>query len=234
MFGLVSKHRWKLFKTRIFVRFLLANKFHNYNQDYRSMNEFKFRFLCVCMICFTSLLSAEIDDRAESGDRIAILEARLAELEDRLNEAEESKKGDSLHAEDRITELELRLADAEKRAESAERLAVESTSKKRKAVSDRIRSHSNQEPIWKREERWDEIKPGVSMETVVKLLGQPRRSLDSLKPRVGKVFYYQSSLQVSADSLRGKISFRDDKVLTVKKPDFGQFSSDLNESSQSF
>jgi hypothetical protein len=44
--------------------------------------------------------------------------------------------------------------------------------------------------------------------------------VDSLKPRVDEVFYYETSIRADPNALRGKVSFRDGKVLTVQKPNF--------------
>jgi len=48
----------------------------------------------------------------------------------------------------------------------------------------------------------------------------PPRSLDSLKPRVDKVFWYETSLRDRTNALKGKISFKDGKVVAIKKPNF--------------
>jgi len=55
---------------------------------------------------------------------------------------------------------------------------------------------------------------------VIELLGSPPRSVKSLKPRVDKVIYYETSIRDSSNSLRGKISFKDGIVIAVQKPNF--------------
>jgi hypothetical protein len=75
---------------------------------------------------------------------------------------------------------------------------------------------------WTQPEQWEALRPGVSEETVIDALGRPPRSVKSLKPRVDKVFYYETSIRDKSNSLRGQISFRKGQVLTVQKPNFQQ------------
>jgi hypothetical protein len=55
---------------------------------------------------------------------------------------------------------------------------------------------------------------------VIEFLGKPPRSVKSLKPRVDRVFYYETSLADQSNALSGRISFRDGKVIAVRKPNF--------------
>lgn len=180
------------------------------------------------------LLFAEASIADTQQERIAILEARLTELELRLSEAEKQKNDDSNDTETRIEEFQVRLAASEQRAQAAEQLAAESRVLAEKAEKINARSeasaktNANNKLLWMQEKQWNAIKPGVSMEKVIELLGPPPRSLDSLKPRVDQVFYYQTSLRASSDLLTGKISFRKDKVHTVEKPNFAQAGTFLN------
>ena len=73
---------------------------------------------------------------------------------------------------------------------------------------------------WTQEAQWEAVRPGVYVETVIDALGAPPRSVDSLKPRVDEVFYYETSIRADPNALRGKVSFRDGQVLTVQKPNF--------------
>ncbi|MFW5873852.1 MAG: hypothetical protein ACOCVJ_00440 [Verrucomicrobiota bacterium] len=73
---------------------------------------------------------------------------------------------------------------------------------------------------WTQEEQWEGIRKGTSEEKVIELLGSPPRSLESLKPRIDKVFWYETSLRSRSDALRGKISFKDGKVVYIDKPNF--------------
>jgi hypothetical protein len=73
---------------------------------------------------------------------------------------------------------------------------------------------------WTRSQQWTGVKAGVSEGTVIELLGKPPRSVKSLKPRIDKVFYYETSLGDQSSALSGAISFRDGIVVTVRPPNF--------------
>lgn len=188
----------------------------------------KFNIFLVCIAGAAQLLFAEAGIADTQQERIATLEARLTELELRLSEAEKQKDDDSNDTETHIGELEVRVAAAEQRAQVAEQLAAESKHLVEKAEKTNARTkvlektNANNKLLWMQEQQWNEIKPGVSMEKVIELLGPPPRSLDSLKPRVDQVFYYQTSLKTSPNLLCGKISFKKDKVHTVEKPNFAR------------
>jgi hypothetical protein len=172
------------------------------------MSSPKHKVLLICTLAFVTSLFAETNDTAEKKDRITILEARLAELEVRLSEAEQ-------------------------RAKVAEQTAIQSALQAEEARKDNAtgkvpKSSIHDSLLWTHKKQWHEIKPGVSIEKVIELLGPPPRSLDSLKPRVDKVFFYQTKFQKSPGSLHGKISFRKGKVLAVEKPDFEQTASMSN------
>ena len=193
------------------------------------------KILLVNTIFFVLLSSAGASDSNATEREITKLEARLSELETRLMELEQQKEWDSGNAEMRIEELEMRLAKAEQEVKTAEQLAKESASrsniefaKREQAITETLAISTMSKPLWTQEKQWEKIKPGITMEKVIELLGQPTRSLDSLKPRVDKVFYYQTSFRETSNALRGKISFRKSEVLTVEKPDFEQIKSALN------
>lgn len=73
---------------------------------------------------------------------------------------------------------------------------------------------------WTQEEQWATVRPGATEEQVIEALGYPPRSVDSLKPRVDKVFWYENSLRDRSNAVKGKISFKDGIVISVRKPDF--------------
>lgn len=137
-------------------------------------------------------------------DRIAQLEARLAQLEARLNDQEQVTK------------------------------QVKTLAASGAAISGQSGSNFTGNPLaldimansawrnlrWTQEEQWAGIRKGISEEQVIELLGAPPRSLDSLKPRVDKVFWYETSLRDRSNALKGKISFKDGVVVAVKKPNF--------------
>ena len=82
---------------------------------------------------------------------------------------------------------------------------------------------------WTRPEQWDGIKKGLKAEQVVELLGYPPRSLDSLKPRIDKVYWYETSIRDRSSHMRGKISFRKGRVVSFEKPDFDRMKAPLDE-----
>ena len=188
-----------------------------------------YKILPVCMLSFATLLSAATNSPDEKKDRIAILENRLAKLEARLSESETLKDQYLIDAEARIKALEVQLAEAHQKAKIAEQFATESAFQKEdysvvknNPTTEIPTTAVNGKLLWTQEKQWDEIEPGVTMDKVIELLGTPPRSLDSLKPRVDKVFFYQTNPKLSSYPLHGKISFRKGKVLAVEKPDFEQ------------
>ena len=193
----------------------------------------KCKITLIYIFGFVPLFSAVASSPDEMSDKIATLEARLAKLEARLLELEEQKRQNSDNVKTSIEEFGERLAEAEQKAEIAEQLATENALVTKKAESKDAaagisRNIDGDHLLWTQKKQWDEIKPGVSMKKVIELLGPPFRSLDSLKPRVDEVFYYQTSLRLSSGSLRGKVSFRKGEVIAVEKPDFEQTASNLN------
>lgn len=136
--------------------------------------------------------------------RIAQLEKRLTELEARLNEQEQETK-------------EVKVMAASGAAAGSQ--AGNSYSGNPLAL-DIMANSAWRNLRWTQEEQWAEVRKGISEEKVIELLGPPPRSLDSLKPRVDKVFWYETSLRDRSNSIRGKISFKDGKVIAIKKPNF--------------
>ena len=151
-------------------------------------------------VLFAPLCAADSDATA---DRMAQLEARLIAMEARLAEAEQETK--------------------EVKALAATGGNVPSSSiLERGAAFDIMANSAWRKLRWTQPEQWDALRPGVSEETVIDALGSPPRSVKSLKPRVDKVFYYETSIRDKGNSLRGQISFRKGQVLTVQKPNFQQ------------
>jgi hypothetical protein len=149
-------------------------------------------------VLFAPLCAADSD---ATSDRMAQLEARLIAMEARLAEAEQETK--------------------EVKALAATGGNVPSSSiLGRDAAFDIMANSAWRKLRWTQPEQWDALRPGVSEETVIDALGSPPRSVKSLKPRVDKVFYYETSIRDKGNSLRGQISFRKGQVLTVQKPNF--------------
>ena len=144
-----------------------------------------------------------VADSAASADRMAQLEARLIAMEARLAEAEQETK-----------EVKT-LAATGGNMPSSSVLG-------RGAAFDIMANSAWRNLRWTQPEQWEAVRPGVSEETVIDALGSPPRSVKSLKPRVDKVFYYETSIRDRGNSLRGQISFRKGQVLTVQKPNFQQ------------
>ncbi|MFQ3223836.1 MAG: putative coiled-coil protein SlyX [Lentimonas sp.] len=160
--------------------------------------------------------------------RMARMEARLVEMEARLAAAEKGPQPSSNNvSEARIVELEARLADAEQETKEVKVLAATSHAGASSshilgntATYDILANSAWRNLRWTNEEQWVDVRPGISMEKVIELLGSPPRSVDSVKPRVDEVFYYETSIRDRTNALRGKVSFRKGKVLTVEKPNF--------------
>ena len=184
--------------------------------------------LAAVFICTATVsVAIAVVDGAEAGeDRFARLEARVAELESRLSETEKKiAQAASAHSEERIAELETRLAKAEQDAATVQQKRENSSTVDDKSSTVSLsdtkipnRAWSNSE--WMEPAQWDKIKPGLSKAQVIEFLGEPPRSVKSLKPRVDEVFYYQTGLKTGNDSLLGKVSFRKEKVVSIEKPDF--------------
>jgi len=144
-----------------------------------------------------------VADSAASADRMAQLEARLIAMEARLAEAEQETK--------------------EVKTLAATGGNVPSSSVLGRGAAFDIMANSAWRNLrWTQPEQWEVVRPGVSEEAVINALGSPPRSVKSLKPRVDKVFYYETSIRDRGNSLRGHISFRKGQVLTVQKPNFQQ------------
>lgn len=171
-------------------------------------------------------LQAESADANET--RIARLEARLIEMEARLAAAEQhSGAAASSVSEARIVELEARLAETEQETKEVKVLAANAGSDATRnsilgntATFDILAGSAWRNLRWTNEQQWAEVRPGISVETVIEALGPPPRSVESLKPRVDEVFYYETSIRDDGNALRGRVSFRKGQVLTVQKPNF--------------
>lgn len=150
-------------------------------------------------------------------ERIAALEKRLLELEQRLVDSEKNTK-----------EVEQRLAETEQETKEVKVLASsaaatggnQSSILGNTATFDILAGSAWRNLRWTDEGQWEGIKRGISEAKVIELLGYPPRSLDSLKPRVDKVYWYETSLRDWNSQVRGKVSFKDGKVVSFKKPDF--------------
>jgi len=176
-------------------------------------------------VLFAPLCAADAD---ATTDRMAQMEARLIAMEARLATAEHNQPAPSNVSEARIAELETRLAEAEQETKEVKALAAtggnvpSSSILGRGAAFDIMANSAWRNLRWTQPEQWKAVRPGVSEETVIDALGRPPRSVKSLKPRVDKVFYYETSIRDKSNSLRGQISFYKGQVKTIQKPNFQQ------------
>ena len=167
-----------------------------------------------------------VADSAATADRMAELEARLIAMEARLATAEQNQPAPLNVSEARIADLETRLAEAEQETKEVKALAAtggnvpSSSVLGRGAAFDIMANSAWRKLRWTQPEQWEAVRPGVTEETVIDALGRPPRSVKSLKPRVDKVFYYETSIRDKSNSLRGQISFYKGQVKTIQKPNF--------------
>lgn len=158
------------------------------------------------------------------------MEARIAELESK--DSAEAPSADDAAMARRIAELESRLEEQEQETKevkvlaSSSAVAGENSSSLlgNRATFDILAGSAWRNLRWTHEDQWEEIKTGITEEKVVELLGYPPRSLESLKPRVDKVYWYEASVRDWNSQMRGKISFRKGKVVSFQKPDFDAIS----------
>lgn len=144
-------------------------------------------------------------------ERMARMEARLLELEQRLAEAEQDTK-----------EVKVLASNASASAASG---GNNTSILGNVATFDILAGSAWRNLRWTQEEQWEGIKPGTSEEKVIELLGYPPRSLDSLKPRVDKVYWYETSIRDKSSGMSGKISFKKGRVVSFQRPDFSKMSS---------
>lgn len=155
-----------------------------------------------CASIVTSSLVAATE--AEMAAKMALLEKRLAELESRLAENEQETK-----------EVKVLAANATTAAGAANAGILGNA-----ATFDILANSAWRNLRWTHEEQWADIRKGSTIEEVEAALGSPPRTVESLKPRVDLVYYYETSIRDQANGLRGKISFKKGKVIAVTKPNF--------------
>ena len=151
------------------------------------------RVVLVSLSLFT-LLSAHAQTVEE---RMADLEARVAALEARLSDAE----AESAQVKERVEAAE---------AEKDDWISFDN-------LNPFVR-HAWVNEAWTRPEPWQGVKNGQTPEEVEKILGQPTRTVRSLKPKVDLVYFYEGNIQ--GHKIRGKVSFRKDSVVSVNVPTF--------------
>ncbi len=156
----------------------------------------------VALLATASIGSLSAAESSTDAERIARLEARLLQLEARLSETEQETK-----------EVKVLASSAAATGGNASILGNQAT-------FDILANSAWRNLRWTQEEQWAGIRPGITEEQVVEFLGHPPRSVKSMKPRVDKVFYYETSIRDRSSSMRGKISFKKGIVIDVQKPAF--------------
>lgn len=154
------------------------------------------------------------------------MEARIAELESK--DSTEAPSADDAAMARRIAELESRLEEQEQETKEVKVLASSSAVAGEggssilgnRATFDILAGSAWRNLRWTQEEQWVDIKVGITDEEVVDILGYPPRSVDSLKPRIDKVYWYETSIRDRSTGMRGRISFKKGKVVSFEKPDF--------------
>lgn len=169
-----------------------------------------FQLSAVAIVALGATCGAIAEDSED--EKMERLEARIEALEARLAENE---KEDAEQAE----KIEERARRELSREERARRQLAEDDS----VAFDILAGSAWRKLRWTREEQWSEIRNGLSKEEVTEALGRPPRTVQSMKPRVDRVFYYETSIGGSAkDAMSGKVSFYKGKVVSFNKPDFGR------------
>lgn len=168
----------------------------------------KFNFKAAALLALAGLIisSQSVAFAETDAERIARLEERLLALEKRLASQEQETK-----------EVKVMAASSAASGGGGEASAAFSGNP---LALDIMANSAWRNLRWTQEEQWAEVRKGISEEKVIELLGYPPRSVDSLKPRVDRVFWYETSLRDRNNALKGKISFKDGKVSAVKKPNF--------------
>lgn len=158
--------------------------------------EKRFLFIRVVLVSFSLFPIAHVHAQTVE-ERMAALEARVTALEGRLADTE----AESAQVKERVEAAE---------AEKDSWVSMEN-------LNPFVR-HAWVNEAWTRPESWESVTKGKSPEEVEGILGQPTRSLRSLKPQVDLVYYYEGNIQ--GNKIRGKISFRDGSAISVDKPTF--------------
>jgi hypothetical protein len=150
----------------------------------------------------------DVSSSAEA-ERMARLEQRLLELEQRLADTEQETK-----------EVKVLASSSAAAASAASAGGNNSSILGNAATFDILAGSAWRNLRWTQEEQWEGIQRGVTEERVIELLGYPPRSIDSLKPRIDKVYWYETSLRDRSSEVRGKVSFKKGKVVSYEKPNF--------------
>ena len=132
-----------------------------------------------------------------------------------------------------VNELKIRIANCEARLEQYER--VESNSMPQASFREPFAGmHLAQKNAWRKYRwtdpaQWAQIKKGISQSAVLKALGNPPRWVESMKPSIDTVYFYEIGGRFKGGkkgaNLKGKVSFKKGLVVNFQKPDFSNFHS---------
>lgn len=167
--------------------------------------------LVAALLCVSSVATVHAGSEEEMAAKMALLEKRLAELESRLAENEQETK-------------EVKVLAANSTTDSG---AANPGILGNAMTYDILANSAWRNLRWTQEEQWEGIRKGITVEEVEAILGHPPRTVESLKPRIDLVYYYETSIRDRANSLRGKVSFNKGVVIAVTKPDFRKNQSEL-------
>lgn len=131
-----------------------------------------------------------------------------------------------------VNELKIRIENLESRLAQYER--VESISKPPIARMQTSGMHLAEENAWRKYRwtdpaQWAQIKMGVSESEVIDALGEPPRWVQSMKPRVDTVYFYEIRGRFKGAKLKGYVSFKNGVVVDFQKPNFSNFHSIPNQ-----
>jgi hypothetical protein len=71
---------------------------------------------------------------------------------------------------------------------------------------------------WMDSQLWTNLKPGLSTEAVISLLGQPTLNEPSLHKRIDTVFTYKGKQVSTGDKITGVVRFYRDKITDIEPP----------------
>lgn len=162
------------------------------------------RRLFTVVAALISVPALHATSEEEMAAKMALLEKRLAELESRLAENEQETK-----------EVKVLAANTTTSAGAANTGILGNAT-----TFDILAGSAWRNLRWTQEEQWESIRKGSTIEEVEAALGHPPRTVESLKPRVDLVYFYETGIRDRAHGMHGKISFKKGKVIAVTKPDF--------------
>ncbi|CAI8274382.1 MAG: Uncharacterised protein [Puniceicoccaceae bacterium MED-G32] len=133
-----------------------------------------------------------------------------------------------------VNELKIRIANCEARLAQYERVESIPIPRTPDSSGQIAGMHLAKENAWRKYRwtdpaQWAQITKGISQSEVIDALGNPPRWIQSMKPRVDMVYFYEIGGRFTGSkkgfNLKGQVSFKDNLVVAFKKPDFSNFHS---------